>query len=1399
MYQPLSTYRFQFHHEFPLGRAHDLLDYLQALGIRTVYASPVLASRSGSPHGYDGIDPTRLDPELADRTAWEALHQALQQRGMGWLQDLVPNHLAYSPQNQLIREVFERGPLSEFYRYFDIDWQHPNPDLRGKVMLPVLGRDESEALAEGELKLVYAEGELQLAYYEHQYPVQPESYFRWLGEEAYRFEQAYRWLGGVRLALESQDGEMWALLKQRWGNLWAKDEKLQSYGRARLDQLNGDPEALRSILEQQHYRFCYWPLSDTLMNYRRFFTVNDLICLNAQDDAVFAHYHRWVLGEMSAGRIQGLRLDHIDGLYDPTGYLQQLRAAAGPDAYLVAEKILEQEEALPAEWPIEGTTGYEFLSRVSKLLTYGPAEEELDGLYADWAGPQAPWAEQVYAQKRHMLHHHLLGEWDNLFRLFQAVDWLTPQEQAELGDEPLRMMIGEFLLAMPVYRPYPQGLPLAPADRELVSEVLSAVTRRHPELSAVADRYAAAFVRDEFATDPQRQAAAKFLRRMLQFSGPLMAKGLEDTLFYRYHRFIAHNEVGDDPSVFHLEPRAFHAFMTERQARHPLSLNTLSTHDTKRGEDLRARLLVLSEMVPAWQELLQHWRTSLQGEQPDGSDAYFIAQTLAGAWPMDGQPGDTLAQRLDAYLEKALREAKRHSDWSRPNDVYEQAAQALARASLKPDSPFRQAFDPLFPALRDFGILNSLAQVLLKNTCPGTPDLYQGSESWNLSLVDPDNRRPVDYGLLQTQLQQIEGWQQENDWETRLWENRTEGQVKLWLTRASLQARQQYPALFAEGEYLPLEVKGEKADHVLAFLRRHGRQYAVVVVPRHLTTLLQGDPAEIPVIDWGDTRLVLPTLAPHDWTDQLRGGGLSTWEELPLAQAVGTLPVALLTGERPAGGRQAGVLLHVSSLPSAYGIGDLGPQARHFVDWLAQAGQSLWQVLPLNPVNWAGFYSPYAADSAFAGNPLLISPDGLEAEGHLLAEELAEHWLESAGPVDFETVEAHKQVMLNQAFVRFEQQASPAQRRAYRAFRQAEAHWLEDYALFRVLKDKFDGKPWSAWPEKTRHRVPEKLAKHRARLAQEIEQVYFVQFIFQQQWTALRQHAQQRGVRIFGDMPIYVSYDSADVWAHPELFKLKEDLSPETVAGVPPDYFSETGQLWGMPIFAWARHAADDYAWWAARVRRNLDFYDLLRLDHFRAFAAYWEVPAEEETAIHGWWSPGPGRALFDALQAQLGALPIVAEDLGDIDQAVYDLRDAYGFPGMRVLQFAFSPNMPHNLHIAHLHTPNSVAYTGTHDNNTLLGWYQNELDAAGQARLQRYLGPHTPPELLLWAVIRLLYSSAAETAIVPMQDLLGLGQAAMMNKPGTVEGNWQWRMPQWPPEDDITETLRQLVKLYGR
>jgi 4-alpha-glucanotransferase len=491
--------------------------------------------------------------------------------------------------------------------------------------------------------------------------------------------------------------------------------------------------------------------------------------------------------------------------------------------------------------------------------------------------------------------------------------------------------------------------------------------------------------------------------------------------------------------------------------------------------------------------------------------------------------------------------------------------------------------------------------------------------------------------------------------------------------------------------------------------------------------------------------------------------------------------------------RASGLLLHLSSLPGPYGSGDMGPAAYQFIDWLLEAGQSLWQILPLGPVGYG--FSPYASLSAFAGNSLFIDLEELIELGWLDPDPDPPFGERHRHRIDYPAVEGYRMRRLRQAAERFFSAARAEDRDAFEAFCQREREWLEEYALFMALRERYENRPWNLWEEPIALRRADALAEARRHLEADIRFYTFCQWFFFRQWDRLKRYANARGVRFFGDIPLFVSYDSADVWAHRELFYLDARGLPTVVAGVPPDYFSATGQRWGNPIYRWEEMARDGYRWWIARFRKTLQLVDIVRIDHFRGFAAYWEIPASESTAIHGRWAQGPGEAFFDALLQALGPLPVVAEDLGFITEDVYALRDRYGFPGMRVLQFAFAAG-PENDFLPHRYTPHTVVYTGTHDNDTTRGWFEKATEHE-RVFACKYLG--TDGREIHWDLIRLAFASVADQAIVPFQDVLGLGSEARMNYPGRVEGNWTWRFSwdQVRPEDALR--LYELSALYGR
>lgn len=491
--------------------------------------------------------------------------------------------------------------------------------------------------------------------------------------------------------------------------------------------------------------------------------------------------------------------------------------------------------------------------------------------------------------------------------------------------------------------------------------------------------------------------------------------------------------------------------------------------------------------------------------------------------------------------------------------------------------------------------------------------------------------------------------------------------------------------------------------------------------------------------------------------------------------------------------RRSGILLHPSSLPGPYGIGTLGQEAKHWIDFLVSAGQRLWQVMPLGPTGYGD--SPYQCFSAFAGNPLLINLEKLVDEGLLYQEDLAGLPEFSARAVDYGPVIEHKLTLLSLAYERFKAKGSSAQNQSFQVFCETHADWLEDYALFMAIKEAHGGEAWNGWDKAIRSRKPKALAAWKEKLADALVRQKFWQYLFFTQWLELRRYANARDIRIVGDIPIFIAYDSADTWANPDMFYLDKEANPTVVAGVPPDYFSATGQRWGNPLYRWDEMHKQGYAWWLKRIKSTLALVDIIRVDHFRGFEAYWEIPATEPTAVKGRWVKGPGQALFDVIKAELGDLPIIAEDLGIITPAVEALRDDNGLPGMKVLQFAFAgdasdPYLPHN------YAKNCVVYSGTHDNDTTKGWYAQAPEKERDF-VRRYLA--RDDSTIAWDFMRLAFASVADTAIVPLQDVLALGSEARMNTPGQAAGNWSWRfsweqLPYW-----LAPQLRDMAELYGR
>ncbi|QEC53083.1 4-alpha-glucanotransferase/malto-oligosyltrehalose synthase,TIGR02401 [Anseongella ginsenosidimutans] len=1451
--RPSSTYRFQFHKGFTFKDLERLQNYLQELGISAVYASPLFTAVPGSTHGYDVLHPNSINPELGTLRQLKALIRNLQQKGIDWLQDIVPNHMGFHSENPWLSDVLEKGSKSAYASFFDTSLY--SNFFSGRLMVPFLGASLEEVLKNGELKIAYAEQRLVFRYYGQEWPLHPLSYRDILVSCMDGTEQNCRELAGQITRIQQlNDARTYAL---QWNEFRLQLAALMKTGEAGqhlreyLEKINNRPDQLRDIAGQQAYRLCSWKETGERINYRRFFTINGLICLNMQEKAVFREYHNLIASLLEESCFAGIRVDHVDGLYDPAGYLEQLRELAGEKTYIIVEKILESNEEFPAGWPVQGSSGYDFLALVNNLFTRSSNKEVFSRFYRELTGEALSVQEQIREKKAAILQAHMNGELENLCALFLHLLETDTQRGKEVASESrerpesgepsrpvsdfsdvaegdLKQAIAAFLVHCPVYRYYGNHFPLEENESIALRNILHQAGAHQPDLIPAFRLLEEALLQWPLErSEAYRKEALCFYSRCMQFSGPLMAKGVEDTLMYTYNRFIGHNEVGDSPDAFGISPEVFHREMKIRRERWPQSMNATATHDTKRGEDLRARLNVLTCIPREWMKAVREWRRLnkdlKQQGAPDANEEYFIYQTLAGAWPMREEEEEGFGSRLRGYLVKVLREGKRHSNWENPDEDYERAVTGFADALLDKKRPFRRHFLEFFEKTRDPGRINSLAQVLLKFTCPGVPDTYQGCELWDLSLVDPDNRRPVDYEQRQqwlTALQSAKG--KPAALLQELWEDTATARIKLFLVHRLLRERKQHPLPFVQGQYIPLTIKGRYRKFILAFARRYDSDWYLTIVPLHPAVLCRRQKKEINTIDWKDTRIILPPEAPGEWEHLLDGtsgraafstivngttsgatGGTtdsaakSREPAINIAAIFSVLPLALLKLKSPAAGRSAGVLMHITSLPSPFGAGDLGVGAREFAGFLSRSGQRCWQLLPLNPVAAEQLYSPYSPVSSMAGNPLLLSPEQLAEDGWLPLSELRE--TQQPDNKDLTHAVRIREQILNKAWKNYREKALPSRDLPFRQFCAEEAVWLEDFALYMVLKKQHEGQPWYSWPEK--YRLRDKMALKELRTVQEnaIDKEKWLQFLFSRQWKALREHCASLGIRMFGDLPFYISYDSADVWSNPEIFCLDRDGRMTAVAGVPPDYFNRNGQLWGMPVFRWDVLKAQGYDWWVRRLRRNMEWYDLLRLDHFRAFSAYWEVPAGEKTAVNGQWKAGPGADLFHTLRRELGSLPFVAEDLGDIDEAVYRLRDEFGLPGMKVLQFAFGENMAHSPHIPHQYSPEFIVYTGTHDNNTTRGWFEKELGSEGRRQLREYTGKPVSAKNVHETLARMAYSSVARIAVLPLQDILGLDEQARMNVPASITGNWKWRLPPGLLNPRVEEQLLKWVKLYGR
>ncbi|MCC6589686.1 MAG: malto-oligosyltrehalose synthase [Bryobacterales bacterium] len=925
---PVSTYRLQLNKDFPFSAALAQLDYLQSLGITDLYLSPILHARPGSVHGYDVVDHGRINPELGADDDFRALARAARDRNMGVIVDIVPNHMCVAcPANTAWWDVLENGPSSPYSTYFDVDWEPSTPGLRNKVLLPVLGGQFGRVLESGEIRVKYENGLLYLTLYGNRLPMAPRSWTHLLEPLAARLEaqlgpadntvmEAQSILTALTYLPEQSERDPnrvreryreKEVVRRRFESLVQSSPDVQSILDTVIREVNGQPgiaasfDLLERLLNEQAYRLAFWRVAADEINYRRFFDINELAAIRVEDPVVFQAAHEVILRFISEGLITGLRVDHPDGLYDPAGYFEQLQQAvaqASPEAapfYVVAEKILTHHEHL-RPWCIEGTVGYGFLNLLNGLYVDISHRSAFERLYRTFTGSHDSYPDQFYDAKKLVLQVAMSSELNVLARRLD--DIATEQRYSrDFTLENLRHALREVITCFPIYRTYIRESTEAP-DREDVRHIRAAVNaarERNPALSE--DVFA--FIEDLLLlrdppglTAEQRHRRRLWVMRLQQFTGPVMARGLEDTLFYRYVMLASLNEVGGEPPRFGTPAAVFHERNAIRLRHWPNAMLASSTHDTKRGEDVRARISVLSEIPQLWAAAVHRWHSlnlshrSRAGDMmaPSPNDEYLLYQTLIGTWPADPRPNG-YEQRIQQYMLKAIREAKLHSSWIRPNAAYEEAVDRFLDAILHSED-FLADFARFQTPVAEAGLLNSLSQTVLKLTAPGVPDTYQGNEMPEFTLVDPDNRRAIDYQLRRDTLRALDEAAAPDD-----------KHAKLWITSRLLRFRRDFHALFSAGAYEPIRATGPHRHRLIAFARTYSRQAAIAIAGRFFLSSDGGLTRD--ASSWNGTDLLLPRS--HDSTtfiDVLTNRKVAAHNRrIAVSEAFGPWPVAVLMRE----------------------------------------------------------------------------------------------------------------------------------------------------------------------------------------------------------------------------------------------------------------------------------------------------------------------------------------------------------------------------------------------------------------------------------------------------------------------------------------------------------------------
>lgn len=867
---PSATYRLQFNHLFKLSHALELVPYFHALGITDYYCSPLTKAQKGSLHGYDGLDYSQINPEIGTETEWRQLVEALKAKGMGLLLDIVPNHMCASPLNKWWNDVLENGADSPYAHYFNINWDPPHAGLKNKILLPILDHELDTVIENQDLKLIYESGAFCIAYRGMSFPINPRTWRVILEHVAKQIKSEE--LQSMITSLNETE------IKKRLEIVLEEQPLIQK----ELDSFNG--ERLKALLKDQVYCLSSWRESHANINYRRFFDINELASMRVEDDEVFDAIHSYILQLIEKGWITGLRVDHIDGLFDPEAYLERLQQRC-PDFYVIVEKILEGDEHLRQAWRTCGTTGYDYLNLVNGLFVDMTSASSIQEIYEQFTGQHKSMREVIYEGKCLILTTSMSSELHSLARDLKKL--------CEYPLHSLKIALRDLIACFPVYRSYlrVENKNISSADKHHIVFAIQEAKKINPtsELSVL----------DFIGNILLRNGTHPFVMRFQQLTGPVMAKGLEDTALYRRYPLASLNEVGMNPTSFGTTIEEFHQHNQEQLKKWPHTLVSTFTHDTKRSEDVRARLNVLSENPAAWQAALNRWRDLNRNERineaPDANEEYLLYQTLVGSWPL--YPMDApYIQRIVAYMIKAMKEAKIHTSWVDPNEDYEWAVSQFIERILKNQS-FLQDFQSFIRPIMRAGMFNSLSQTLLKMTSPGVPDFYQGSELWSFTLVDPDNRQPVDYSHRINLLDAIRK-EMENDRISFLSESLKhleDGRLKLFLISQVLQFRKSHEELFQSGSYIPLTVKGPKEKHVIAYMRQDEKQSVIVVASRFLS-----EP-----IEWADTQL--EGFVNGTYQEILSGTEIHVTEgKVPVANLLSHLPFGLLTKKKNRNGSHCG-------------------------------------------------------------------------------------------------------------------------------------------------------------------------------------------------------------------------------------------------------------------------------------------------------------------------------------------------------------------------------------------------------------------------------------------------------------------------------------------------------------